>query len=70
MLYNTDIQLWKNLRQSVLAGASGSAALNISSDGSIHNGMCVLGRFKSRQSAVRTLKAAGYVRKSYGWKAA
>lgn len=69
MLYNTDPQLWKNLRESVLAGNSGSAALNVTADGSIHNGMCVLGRFKSKHAAVSTLKSAGYVKKSYGWKA-
>jgi len=46
------------------------AALNVTADGAVHNGMVIIHKFKNHWRAFHALKDAGFVRTSYGWKLA
>lgn len=68
-LYNTDPALWRNFRLACLGMPYGGAALNVSEDGTVGNGIECLARFASKDDAENTLAASGFHRVSYGWKA-
>jgi hypothetical protein len=46
----------------------GGAILNVTADGTIHNGMVVVERFASRVEAIRALRRLGFERGLQGWK--
>lgn len=44
------------------------AALRITKDGAVENGMVIVHQFRNPFEARQALKDAGFVPKSYGWK--
>jgi len=68
-LFNTDKQLWGNFHATCKDMPNGGAAIQVTDDGTVHNGMSVLARFESKHKAVKTLIAAGFHGTHYGFKA-
>lgn len=61
MTYNTDKYLWENQAQHMRKTAlCGTASLLIYQDGSVANGHQIIGRFKNRREARKTLQSAGF----------
>jgi len=50
-------------------GPGGGPAFQITEDGSVNDSMQILARCANKRAAVAMLKAAGYRKVFYGWKA-